>query len=71
MIELKPCPFCGSENVVFKYYSYLGVNCFSLHYCCPSCNAGVYLVTKSKADSEKEFEALAAEVGNRRAGEKK
>ena len=40
MSELKPCPFCGSEKVVFKHYSYLGVNCFSLHYYCPSCNAG-------------------------------
>lgn len=70
MEKLKPCPFCGEDEVVFKHYNYLGFNQFSLCYYCKACKATVHLVTKSKADSEKEFEALAAEVWNRRCDER-
>jgi hypothetical protein len=38
--NLKPCPFCGSEKIYFKYNP-LGQDCVYLECRCEDCTAGV------------------------------
>lgn len=52
MAELKPCPFCGSNQLDIFYYDpfdgYQG-NCGSYVILCPRCRARVKYETKAEA----------------------
>ena len=62
---LKPCPFCGSEKIDFKYNP-LGHDCVYLECRCEECTAGV---GESGSAYDVDLREKAVAAWNRRANE--
>ena len=66
MLELKPCPFCGSENVK-DLHKWQGPN-HSAYIKCERCNARTGFYTGERRESYRILVGEAAEAWNRRDG---